>query len=279
METPFTDDEFRLFTDWIADEFGLRFGPEKRDILRARLDPLRVALDLDSFERLLFRVRYHPDREAVRGRLLARITNNESYFFREPNQLDVLRDGLLDRIAREARAAGREPRILSVGCASGEEPYTLAIVAREQLGRGAPLELTGVDVDIEALERARAATYRAHAFRGLDEPTRDRWFRPTGDGSDRWRLIDEIRATARFQQGNLVEPDWPEGLPGQDIVFCRNLLIYFDQAALVRAAENLYRVVRPGGFLFLGHAESLTRVPTRFVPERRPGAVFYSRPE
>lgn len=277
MATPFTDDEFRLFSDWLAREYGLRFGPEKREILRARLDPRRSALHLDSFERLLFRVRYHPDREVERNRLLPHLTNNESYFFRETNQLDVLRDELLEPLARRARADHRPLRIMSVGCASGEEAYTLSFVARDALGNAADVRITGVDVDPEALERARSATYRPHAFRATDDRVRDRYFDSLDD--DRWRIRRPFRTAARFQQGNVVAPEWPETVPAQDVVFCRNVLIYFDDDALRRAVDNLYRVVRPGGYLFLGHAESLSRVPTRFAPERRPGAVFYERPK
>lgn len=277
MSTPMTDDEFRLFSDWLAQEFGLRFGPEKREILRARLDPRRAALNLDSFERLLFRVRYHPDRDAERDRLVASLTNNESYFFRETNQLDVIRDEILDGLHRVARGEKRPLRIMSVGCASGEEPYTLAILAREVLGSGANIRITGIDLDPDAIGRARAASYRPHAFRSIDDAVRDRYFAPTE--TDRWQLRPAFTAAAQFKQGNLVAPDWPAGIPAQDLVLCRNVLIYFDEPALRRAVDNLYRVVRPGGYLFLGHAESLSRIPTRFVPERRPGAVFYQRPK
>lgn len=277
MPTPFTDDEYRLFSDWLAREYGLRFGPEKREILRARLDPRRAALNLDTFERLLFRVRYHPDGAAERERLVATLTNNESYFFRETRQLDLLRDGLLREVGREARREGRTLRILSAGCASGEEPYTLAIIARDELGPAADIRITGVDLDPDALDRAREAVYRPHALRSIDDAVRDRHFEATDEG--RWRLRQRFRMTAQFQQGNLVAPDWADSIPAQDIVLCRNVLIYFDQDAMRRAVDNLYRVVRPGGYLFLGHAESLSRVPTRFVPERRPGAVFYKRPK
>ncbi len=277
MPTPLTDDEFRLFSDWLAQEYGLRFGPEKREILRARLDPQRSALNLDTFERLLFRVRYHPDREAERARLVASLTNNESYFFRETNQLDLIRDEILGVLAREHAGRGGPLRLMSVGCAAGEEVYTLSILAREALGATSDVTITGVDLDPEALDRAREATYRPHAFRTLDDEVRDRYFESIE--RERWRLRPRFRAAAQFQQGNLVAPEWPDSVPAQDIVLCRNVLIYFDAPALERALENLYRVVRPGGYLFLGHAESLSRVPTRFVPKRRPGAVYYQRPK
>lgn len=278
MPPPLTDDEYHMFAEWLAAEFGLRFGPERREILRARLEPRRAALNLPSFERLLFHVRHHPDAEPERLLLLSALTNNESYFFRERPQLDLLRTEVLPAVAREARGAGRsEVRLLSAGSASGEEAYTLAIVAHETLGpHGARAMVTGVDLDAQAVGRAREGLYREHAFRGVEGEVRDRYFQ-TEDR--RWRIDPRIRAAARFQQGNLVDPRWGGGIPAQDVVFCRNVLIYFDEAGMRSAVENLYRVVRPGGRLFLGHAETLSRIPTPFVAQRRPGAVYYTRPE
>jgi chemotaxis protein methyltransferase CheR len=278
VAAPLTDDEFRLFAEWLSREYGLRFGPEKREILQARLEPRRAELGLPSFERLLFHVRYHPDRERERLALLSRLTNNESYFFREPGTLEVLRTTVLPALARDARDRGRSVlHLLSAGCSTGEEAYTLAVVGRESLrGTGMDVRVSGVDLDTCALERARTGLYRNHAFRGIDEAVRDRHF--TAEGGS-WRLDESIRAAARFQQGNLVDPAWAGSMPLQDVVFCRNVLIYFDDTGVRRAADNLYRVIRPGGYLFLGHAESLSRTPTRFVPERRPGAVFYRRPK
>jgi chemotaxis protein methyltransferase CheR len=277
MPVPLTDDEFRRFSEWLASEYGIRFGPEKREILRARLEQRRAALALDSFDRLLFYVRYDPRREEERDRLIASLTNKESYFFRERTQLDMLRSEVLPSLAQERRPGGGPIRILSMGAAAGQEPYTLAIVAREALaGTGIPFQVTGMDVDPGALDLARTGEYRAHSLRGMPEEVVDEYFLAVDGG---WRLREEIREAARFQRGNLVDPAWTETVPPQDVIFCRNVLIYFREEAVHRAVRNLYRVVRPGGFLFLGHAESLTRVPTRFVAQRRPGAVFYRRVE
>jgi chemotaxis protein methyltransferase CheR len=276
MQVPLTDDEYLLISEWLAREVGLRFGPERRDILRARLEPLRAELNLPSFERLLFHVRYHPARAEARTRLLSDLTNNESYFFRESAQLDVFRAEVLPGMAREAQADGREIRILSAGSANGEEPYTLAIIAREALGQGASdVVITGLDLDEAALQRASEGVYREHAFRGVDERVRRQYFSQEGDA---WRIRPELRAAARFRHGNLVDEGWVAGMARQDVVFCRNVMIYFDDDGVRRVADHLYQVVRPGGFLFLGHAESLSRIPTRFVTERRAGAVFYRRP-
>ncbi|HSH45766.1 MAG TPA: protein-glutamate O-methyltransferase CheR [Longimicrobiales bacterium] len=271
MSPTLTDDEFRLFSEWIAQEYGLSFGPEKREILRARLEPRRAALNVPTFERLLFHVRFHPDREEQRQLLLSHLTNNESYFFRERSQLEVLRSEILPELGEEGV---RPIRLMSAGSASGEEAFTLAIIAMETLPDRSVI-VTGVDADVEAIERAKRAVYREHAFRGVDPETRSRYFHST-DGL--WELDASIRRAARFRHGNIVDPAFGEGLPAQDVVFCRNVLIYFNADGVRRAVENFYRLVRPGGYLFLGHAESLSRVPTRFVAVRKPGAVFYQRP-
>jgi chemotaxis protein methyltransferase CheR len=275
MTVPLTDEEFLLLAEWLSREAGLRFGPERREILRARLEPLRAELDLPTFERLLFHVRFHPARSDARHRLFSYLTNNESYFFRESAQLDLLRDEVLPEVARGARRATHPIRLLSAGSAQGEEAYTLAIVASQALGSPVGAVVTGVDLDAAALERARQGLYRDHAFRGVDDAVRRRYFQRE-DGA--WRIDPEIGAAARFRHGNLVDPAWLDGLDPQDVVFCRNVLIYFDEAGARRAVDLLYRAMRPGGYLFLGHAETLSRIPTPFLAQRRPGAVFYRRP-
>jgi chemotaxis protein methyltransferase CheR len=279
MAVELSEREHRLFSEWLVEEFGLRFGPEKRDILRSRLEPRRAELGFETFEQLFFHLKFHPSRDEEWERLIPHLTNNESYFFREPAQLDVLRDELFrplrDRLEAEGR---RELRILSAACSSGEEPYSLAILAHESglFPRPWRVRVVGVDIDPLILDRARAAVYTENSFRRLDESVRTRHFHQE-DGS--WRLDDRIREMVTFRRANLASEDWLAGLPRQDVAFCRNVLIYFAEESTRRAVEGLYRALQPGGYLFLGHAESLSRIPTRFEAERRPGTVFYRRPE
>lgn len=271
--------EFRLFSEWLSEEFGLCFGPAKRDILRSRLDARRVALGFDRFEDLYLHLKFHPEREEEKRLLLPHLTNNESYFYREQAQLEELRSRVLAD-AREALAAsGREElRILSAGCASGEEAYTLAMIARDSALFRPPwgVRVTGIDLDPEALARARAAEYGPNAFRRLEPQERSRHFQPSRE--ERWKVKRGIASMVEFTQVNLVSDGWWNALPRQDVVFCRNVLIYFDDAAITRAIRGLYEVLNPGGYLFLGHAESLSRIPTRFEPVRRPGVIYYRRP-
>jgi len=278
MPVPLGDEEYRLFSDWLSAELGIRFGPDRREILRFRLEPRRAELGLSTFHQLYFHLRFHPEREAELQRLIPYLTNNESYFFREKGALEIFRDELLPRLRRELPAAGRrELRVLSAGCSAGQEPYSLAILLRD--GRAAaPLRprITAVDVDPIVLERARSGRFTAHSFRGVDDAFRDRYFQQRD--TNEWEISRPIRDAVDFRTANLADPEWPAGLPCQDVVFCRNVLIYFDEAALRRAARGLHDVLTPGGYLFLGHAESLSRVPTPLQAERRPGAVFYRRP-
>jgi chemotaxis protein methyltransferase CheR len=274
---PLDDEAYRLLSEWIAEEYGLRYGPEKRDILRARLEARRLALGLNTFRELYFRLKFHPDREKERRKLIPHLTNN---FFRESRQLEVLRDEVLPELrSRLAASPGREIRLVSAGCASGEEAYTLSIVAR-QAGLGtaaAPVRVTGLDVDPHALDRARAGLYRQHAFRGVPEETRERWF--DRSEPETWSVRGEVRENVEFREVNLARPGWHADIPPQHVVFCRNALIYFDDAATRRAVQEMHDVLVPGGYLFLGHAESLSRIPTPMRAERREGAVFYRRPE
>jgi len=277
MRVPFTDEEYRLLSELLVQEYGLWFGPERREILRTRLEPRRAELGLRNFHELFFHLKFHPERDAERSLLIPHLTNNESYFFRERAQLDHFREVLLPEIAAEAEAAGRsELRVLSAGCSAGQEPYSLAMLIEESgLERRVRFRITGVDLDPVALDLARRGRYTAHSFRGVADEIRDRWFE---EADSAWQLDPTILGRVEFRTVNLADPDWPRGLPPQDVVFCRNVLIYFDTDALRRAAQGLHSALAPGGRLFLGHAESLSRVPTPLVAQRRPGVIHYRKP-
>ncbi len=277
MAVAFSDEEFRMWAEWLAEEMGHRWGPERREILRTRLEPRRAALGVESFDALLFHLRFHPEREAERARLVPHLTNNESYFRREGGSLDVVRDEVLPELA-ERLGPGGQARLLSAACAAGEEAYTLSILAREAGLFTAPgtLRVTGMDVDPAALERAATAVYTEHAFRGTDAAWRGRFF--DSAGGEAWTPKPAVRGPVRFRPGNLVRDGWWDGLPPQHLVLCRNVMIYFDDDAVARAARGLWEALAPGGYLFLGHAESLRHVPIPFELHRRPGALFYRRP-
>jgi len=272
---PLNEDEFRMWSEWLEDEYGLRFGPEKRTMLRTRLEPRRAALGMESYEQLLFHLKFHPSRGDERERLLPHLTNNESYFCRELGSLEVIRDELIPAL-RPTLRPGEPLRLLSAACSTGEEAYTLAILATEAGLRPAEFRVTGLDLDPVALERARAGRYGPHAFRGTGDTFRRRWFVQDGET---WSVRPELRASVEFGPANLAGGTWARALPPQHVILCRNVLIYFGDAAVERTARGLYDALAPGGALFLGHAESLRHVPLPLRFERRPGALFYRREE
>lgn len=275
---PFSDEEYRLFSEWLGVEFGIWFGPEKREILRARLEPRRAELGLATYRDLFFHLKFHPHRDEEKERLIPLLTNNESFFLRERHQLDFLRDEVIpDLLGRLVAEGARELRILSVGCAAGQEPYSLALIARDcgLPNRKLGLSVTGIDLDPVALERAQRGRFTRNSFRGFPDELRDRYFSESDDGE--WEIDPKLRETVAFRRGNIAEPGWARRLPQHHVVFCRNVLIYFTPEAIRIAAQGLHQSLLPGGYLFLGHAETLRRIPTPLVPERRIGVVYYRR--
>lgn len=188
---------------------------------------------------------------AERDRLLAALTINVSKFFRNPEVWQAVRGELLP----ELFAAGRpRARAWSAGCACGEEPYSLAILARELESAGAkttPLEIVGTDVDAAALGSARAGVYPASAFTDTEPSVRDRWFSAQEEGF----LLDEgIRSAVRFEAGDLLVMTFPRNL---DLIICRNVLIYLERAVQQKLLRGFHDALAPGGFLLLGKVEML----------------------
>lgn len=204
------------------------------------------------------------------------VSIGETYFFREPAQLAALIELALPERLR-CGEPGRSLRILSAGCSSGEEAYSLAITLSEQRPDLGPERVTllGIDVSAAAIARARRARYSRWALRATPPELRERFFRREGED---FRLLEPIRAAVRFEEGNLLEPD-PLLLPAGslDVVFCRNVLIYFSERMMRRAVSELARLLLPGGFLFLGHSETLRGIPSEFTQEHAHGTFFYRR--
>lgn len=210
-----------------------------------------------------------PESPAGWTRLVEMVTNAESHFFREAGAYELLAETLAT-----GHGTGRSMRILSAGCAAGQELYSAIIVAREVLGASAgdACEFWGVDVNPAALERARQARFRTWDLRGLDEARRDRWF--AGGRGDELALRDEIRHLARFREGNLLE-DWPEDLPHRfDFVFLRNVLVHLSSRARLRILERVGGRLSPGGILALACCESMGARPPGFELRQR-GASFH----
>jgi chemotaxis protein methyltransferase CheR len=278
-DTELSDEEFRLLRDFIHETFGLYFDGTQRSSLRSRLAPRLDLLGLLTFEDYYRYLRFAPERKAEQQRMVSHLTNNETYFFREQPQLDVFASHVLPALKeRRARNGENELRILSVGCSTGEEALTLAMMVFDsgQFFWGWDVRVTGLDVDGAALEKAARGVYHRNSLRAVTPAQLDRHFSPEAPGV---RVKDSIRKLVTFRPGNLLDPASYEGLTPLDALFCRNVLIYFSDEALQRAVRLFHQSLCPGGYLFLGHAESLARVTSAFTPIRFQGAIVYQKPE
>ena len=266
--------DLKLLGDLIQERFGLTFEGVRQDILASRLGPRLRELHLDSPRAYYEYLRFHPQRDAELDRLPALVTNNETYFFRETRQFEIL----VDHVVPERRAAAPERplRLLSAGCSSGEEPYSVGI-ALQNAGHapGRIWEMDACDLNTDRIARAKEAAYEESSLRACDAETRRRYFAQDGD---RFRLRDRYRAGIRFFQANLLSPGFALERGAYDAVLCRNLLIYFGDAAFERVVGLLGRALLPGGYLFLGHSESLFDRSTEVAPVVVRGSVVYRKP-
>ena len=277
-----SEEEFRLLRDLIHERFGLYFEENQRVSLRSRLVGRLASLDLMSFEDYYHYLRFGPQRAEELARMVSHLTNNETYFFRESAQLQVFSEHVL-RSIKERKLAGasgdqqRKLRILSAGCSTGEEAYTLAMIVYDsgQFFWNWDVQVTGLDVDPQALEKARRAVYFHNSFRSLSAVQLERHFVRQGTGT---AVKDAIRKMVSLRHGNLLEPASFAGLAPLDVIFCRNVLIYFSDAMILKVVRTFHELLAPGGSLFLGHAESLSRITDLFTAVRFQGAMVYQKP-
>ena len=246
--------ELESFQASIARRLGLRFDDSKltllAEVLARRAQERR--LGTPGYLSLL---EHESDASSEIGELARELTVGETYFFRHADQFRAFTDvALPERLS--ARAASRRLRLLSAGCASGEEAYSLAILLRERgVDAGFEISIQGVDLNPGALERARSALYSPWSLRETSEALRQRWFEREGREH---RLVPAVRDAVRFDQHNLTTSNPSLLVPRSfDVVFCRNVLMYFTPEHAIRAVAHLAQALAPGGFLFLGHAETL----------------------
>jgi chemotaxis protein methyltransferase CheR len=274
-----SEEEFRLLRDFIHEQFGLYFDGAHKASLRSRLAGRLTLLGLASFEDYYRYLRFAPEREQERQRMVAHLTNNETYFFREQPQLQVFATTVLRELKeRKSRTGEKSLDILSAGCSTGEEALTLAMIVYEsaQFFWSWDVRVHGMDVDESALEKAGRGLYHQNSLRGVSAEKLERHFVREGTGV---RVKDLVRRLVTFRAGNILDAASYQGLPPQDAIFCRNVLIYFSDASARKVVQHFHRLLRPGGYLFLGHAESLSRITDAFTPVRFQGAMLYQKPE
>jgi len=273
-----SEEEFRLVRDLIHDYCGLSFESDTGAILARRLAKRTAYLGIRDFRDYYRLLRYGRGREQELSDLMDLLTTNETYFFRESLQLRALTNEIIpELLLRRGERSGQAPlRIWSAGCSTGEEPYTVAMLLLETgCCQGAPVEIIGTDISHRVLHHARRGVYGDSAFRATDVYFRQKYFRRDGDG---FRPIDAVRDLVTISHLNLLDEARLALISRFDIILCRNVMIYFDLPVRVRVAEVFFRALREGGFLLLGHADSLMNITTAFALRHLVNDMVYQRP-
>jgi chemotaxis protein methyltransferase CheR len=250
------DAEFQFLRDFVYQQCGISLSDQKRQLVQGRLLRRLRALGMKDFGSYCELLRKDPEGEL--GELASVISTNVTSFFREMHHYDLLVEELLPRWLEEKKNGGRL-RIWSAGCSTGEEPYALAMVlaeALERTGSKVDARILATDLSPQALETARAGTYPLDRMGGVSEARRNRWFQ-RGEGAYEGlaRVHPRLRELVTIQPLNLLH-DWPMRGPF-DAIFCRNVVIYFDKPTKQRLFERYAGLLEQGGYLFLGHSESM----------------------
>lgn len=268
-------EELRRLCDFLYRRTGMAYTEAKRYFVERRVVERMTATGSSSFADYFALLRADARNEVEQ--LVNAFTVNETYFYREEYQLECLTTDLL--AARLAVRKAREPiRIWSVPCSTGEEPYSLAIWLLENwpLVDGYEIEIVGSDIDTDVLDLARNGVYGKRALMRLPGSVVEKYFAPTGP--DAWKIMDDLRNSVHFTRANIMDAQETRSHGRFDVIFCRNMLIYFDDASRRIAAENLYEQLAPGGFICLGHTESMSRISPLFTVRRYADAIVYQRP-
>jgi chemotaxis protein methyltransferase CheR len=268
--------EVRRLSELFRHEAGLAFADDSGFVLERRLKERVQALGLASFGQYVDYLRHDPGGGRELEEALELVTTHETYFFREEYQLRAFREEVVPRL-RQLAGARRRLSIWSAGCSTGEEAYTVAMLL---LHGGLPLgweaRVLGTDLSRRCVAFARRAAYGAAAFRCVPFEYRHQYFVETAEGT---AVAPAVRAMCSFAQLNLLDRDRLAVVGRVDAVFCRNVLIYLDQEARRRVLDHVYECLLPGGFLMLGHSESLLHVPSGFEPVRLRDDLVYRKPE
>ena len=262
--TPMSDDEFRLLRDQVYGHCGIFFDDGSRFLLEKRLARRLGQLQLPTYRDYYYYLRYDPNRDQEFIELMDILTTNETYFFREDFQLKAFTEEVLPEcLARKESRGDRTLRVWSAGCSSGEEPYTLSMLLLEHKAlAGWKVEIIGTDISQKVLQLARKGVYGSASFRATDDYYRRTYFEEVEGGL---RVNNLVRERVTLSQLNLFDTARLLLLGRMDIIFCRNVIIYFDLAAKKQVIESFHNTLHGGGFLMLGHSESLMNVSTAFT--------------
>jgi chemotaxis protein methyltransferase CheR len=276
-EVQMSEEEFRLIRDIIYGHCGLYFDADTKYLLEKRLNRRLAHHRLKGFDEYYRLLKYSRDKDQELSDIMDVLTTNETYFFREAFQLKAFTHEILpELLAQKEKKGDLTLKIWSAGCSSGEEPYTIAMLLLEMgVLKRWKVEIVGTDISHRVLQLARKALYAKSSFRATDDSYIRRYFT---EHEGYYKICDEVRELVTISHLNLLDFNRFALLGRMDIVFCRNVIIYFDQVAKKRVIEAFYKSLCQGGYLLLGHSESLMNLTTLFDLRHLQHDLVYQKP-
>jgi chemotaxis protein methyltransferase CheR len=272
-----SQETFNLLRDIIYQKSGIYFADAKKYLMETRLARRLEDKNLKTYEDYYCFLTYDLDREKEVLGMLNSIVTNETSFFRDAAQIEAFRKGVVPRtLAEKQRSGSRSLRVWSSACSTGEEPYTLAMILAEAglQQSGWNIEVLGSDLSDPALRTAEAGVYDGYSLRNTPETYLRRYF--TG-ANKAFSVNKRVRDMVRYRRINLVDSQETGTVAGMDVIFCRNVLIYFNDASKRKAVSHLYDSIAKGGYLFVGFSESLHNVTRLFRPVSIENTLVYQK--
>jgi chemotaxis protein methyltransferase CheR len=275
-ELKITDSEFTQLRDYIYQQSGIYIADNRKYLLENRLANRIKELNLKSFAEYYHFLQYDPGKRQELNRLFEVVTTNETSFYRNPPQLAVFQNNVLAEVIDHQRKLGaKKLRIWSAGCSTGEEPYTIAIILLEALKTEIAswdIKITANDLSEAVLSSARRGVYNDYTLRTTPKDIVTKYFLAE---EGKFKVKPEVKRLVSFGQINLSDRAMLKRVDRSQIVFCRNVIIYFDDEMKKNVIGSFYDNLLPGGYLLIGHSESLHNISRAFKPKHYPGAIVY----
>lgn len=276
MVYDFSVENFSKLSEFIYRKTGIYLEKDKHyEKLSKKLEGRFKKLGVDSFRKYFFILRFEDKSGSEFQELINLITVNETYFFRENHQFEVLIDTVLPAIDRQKRD-GELLRILCSPCSSGEEPYSIAIhlLESDDIINRRDIEIVGIDIDNTIIEKAQKGVYNDRSLHALSDGVKSRYFKKRALG---YEIVDDIKEAIDLKVVNVFDKVSMRKLGKFDVIFSRNMLIYFDDASRKEVAMTFYELLNPKGFIFLGHAEYMSRIVSVFTPQKSGEVLYYQK--
>lgn len=275
VATTISEMDFEKFREFFYRKTGIQFEPTKRYFVDKRLEERIELTGSDNFRSYFTMLRFEASGEELQH-LTNLMTVNETYFFREEYQFKCLVKSILPDITQR-KSDGSPIRIWAIPSSSGEEPYSIAIYLLEYWAgiNNWDIEIISSDIDTKILAQARKGRCSKRSVQHLPEVILNKYFTRMGD---EYQICDELREAVEFTRVNLAEPADTRPYRNFDVIFCRNLLIYFDDVSRKTASETFYDALNPGGYICLGHSESMSRISSLYKVRKFPEAIVYQKP-